>query len=110
MVRSGRISSRPLLPVKPERYRRLGLNATKRQSSWRSFSAAATVRRRCAQALSSTLQFPGKDLSALREGFRLAHVIVLLRLFGESHEVPDAVRNALLVAFDAAPVETLQRL
>src|ERR1035438_7490207 len=96
MLRPARISRAPLLPVKPERYRRLGLKATSRQSSLRSGSAAATLCRRSSYWLFSTLQFLGEDLGPLGQRIRLARVVVLLGFFGERQEIPDGSRHALL--------------
>src|SRR5450631_2614519 len=89
MLRPERISKAPLLPVKPERYRRFGLKATSRQSSLRSGSAAATSCRRCSYGLFSTLQFLGENLGALGQGVCLAQVVALLGLFGKSQKIPD---------------------
>src|SRR5271169_3580377 len=95
MLRSGKISNAPLLPVKPERYRKLGLKATSRQSSLRPGRPVATASRRCSYWLLSTLQFLGENLRALGKTICLAHIVAALRFVGEGEETLDGSDSVL---------------
>src|SRR5260370_39878594 len=103
MLRSGKISKAPLLPVKPERYRKLGLKATSRQSSLRPGRPAATAWRRCSYWLLSTLQFLGENLRALGEPICLAHIVVLLGFFGKGEDTLDRFDYGLPGAWHFSP-------
>src|SRR5260370_25938428 len=110
MLRSGKISKAPLLPVKPERYRKLGLEATSRQSSLRPGRTAETAWRRCSYWLLSTLQFLGENLGALRKTICLAHIVVLLGFFGKGEETLDSFDYVLPRGGDRAPSDLVQNL
>src|SRR5260370_11113826 len=110
MLRSGKISKAPLLPVKPERYRKLGLQVASRQRSWRPGRLAGTAWRRCSYWLLSTLQFLGENLGALRKTICLAHIVVLLGFFGKGEETLDSFDYVLPRGGDRAPSDLVQNL
>src|SRR5260370_4051912 len=110
MLRSGKISKAPLLPVKPERYRKLGLNATSRQSSLRPGRPAATASRRCSYWLLSTLQFLGENPRALGKPVCLAHIVVALGFFGEGEETLDSRDHVLPRLGHRTPPDLAQNL
>src|SRR5581483_8175041 len=101
IARSGINSMQPLLPVKPVRYRRLGLYATSRASSLRSANPAATTRRRVSNSgltpagLMATLKLSHKSFGPVRQVGRFLQVAAAFRLFGAFQE------SLNLVALDA---------
>src|SRR5215831_1256170 len=89
MASSGRTSSAPLLPVNPERYRRLGLSETRSASSLRSGSAPATVRRRCSNSLFCIQQISREDLGTLGKQVGGPHVAFIFGLYAGCDKAAD---------------------
>src|SRR5271157_4734632 len=70
----GSTSRLPLLPVKPLRYRRLGLKETSKASSLRASSPPDTVWRRASNSLSVIPRLPRENLGARGQSIGLAHI------------------------------------
>src|SRR5215471_9543417 len=97
------MSNAPLLPVKPERYRRLGLKETRNASSLRSRRPSATLRRRCSNSLFSILQLTSENLGLLRHRVGLPHLAALFEIVAQLHEIADLLHLDFQRSTEAAP-------
>src|SRR5205085_1032839 len=97
-------------PVKPERYRRLGLRETSRASRRRSGRPAATVARRCSKRLLSIQKFPGENLRTIGERVRELHVAALFRISAGVDEAPNVGDDSALDTVQLPSVELVQDL
>src|ERR1017187_73827 len=113
MDRPGSTSSRALLPVKPERERRWGPKETRKPSSLRPASAAATACRRVSDSLAgesacptiwlfATLELLGKDVGAAGEVVGGAQLAVSFGFTGALDELIDAGDERLFSGAEAA--------